>query len=117
MNYKTEEKFIAESILAQLGGAQFCMMIGAKKPLLMLDRNNERLGGLTVGFRARAKDGIKSIRVELMMDDTYRVSFYGMAPHFACKFTKSNVYCDELQSLFEEITGLCAYLVSPVRFG
>ena len=108
---------LAKEILAQLGGAQFVMMVGAKGRLVALDRNDERLGGLTVGFRARAKNKIKSVRIELMPADHYRVRFYTGAPEFKEKACFEPVYCDELQSLFEQTTGLCAYMFSPVRFG
>lgn len=111
------EKEIAETILQQLGGNQFCMMIGAKKPLVALGSNLERLGGISIGFKARAARGIKCVKIELMPSDTYRVSFYGPAPKFSCIESRDNVYCDELQSLFEEVTCLATHLFGAVNFG
>ena len=91
---------IANEILRQLGGPRVAVMIGGKG----------FVGGenfLQFGFKARAKDGINSIRIELDASDTYTVRFHRIRSGAAKEVdSMSDIYCDVLKGLCERRTGL-----------
>ena len=100
---------VATIILQQLGGSRFNAMTGAK---------DHFADGNALQFKLPnnfAKDGINFDKIRLMPDDTYKMEF--------SKFTKKryvwatwvikeidNVYNDQLQSIFTEVTGLDTHL-------
>jgi hypothetical protein len=91
---------VAETILAQLGGNKFRAMTGAT-----LSGGPDQLT-VCLG-RSRA------VVIKLAADDTYTVSLHKPG-RFTAKgdwkqpepVTRTGVYCDQLQSIFTELTGL-----------
>ncbi|NTZ48354.1 hypothetical protein FCM30_21690 [Lelliottia aquatilis] len=98
---------IANTILAQLGGNRFIAMTGAKNFLALTP-------GLQLDLPKKAhfvKNGITRFCVELTPADTYTIKTWkirGMNAQLVD--TQENVYCDELQSVFTELTGLDTHL-------
>ena len=105
----TTNKEIAKEILAQLGGNKFIMMTGSKN---FINIGN----GLTMHL-TRNKIGAKYLKIELTVFDTYTMIFSTskkiMSKTIGIKVdthvilqTIENVYCDDLQRHFTNITGL-----------
>jgi hypothetical protein len=99
---------IAQTILSQLGGNKFRVMTGAKH---FIDNGQ----GLSFQLPRSAKDGIKAVRIILNGLDTYDVEFLklGTARNGYKNTTikeLSNVYADQLTSVFESATGLATSL-------
>lgn len=111
---------IAQTILAQLGGNKFRVMTGATNFLDLgqaaaQPANEEhgcpatpaRLGGLA--FKLGRFAGVKTthVRIVLLPSDLYQMEFLNIR---GCKIktleTFSEVYADQLQSLFTDATGL-----------
>ena len=92
-------KHIANTILQQLGGGRFCVMVGVK--FITAIKNG-------VSFKImRNASKATHIRITLQPDDTYTVEF------IKCRGTTistvkevENVYCDQLVELFEQTTQL-----------
>ena len=95
---------IAEDILEQLGGRRFCVMVGAKQLSVTESGLAFRIG--------RNSKGVSVVCVKLLPSDTYEVRFYGFQSE--PKKIVTDVYCDELQRVFEENTGMVASMVSRV---
>ena len=95
---------IAKTILGQLGGNRFITMTGARQ-FVALDSP-----GLQFDLPARfAKGGINRIRVVLDPSDTYTVTAFKLCRRsFECPElgSQSGVYCDMLEGVFSELTGL-----------
>jgi len=102
---------VANIIYNQLGGNKFVVMTGSKN--FLEDGNTLRM--------ALAKNASKANRlwITLEADDTYTMRFFKYtAPRFSTKTytfsdekitevrTIKGVYCDMLQELFTEVTGL-----------
>ena len=102
---------VADIILEQLGGYRFAVMTGAHG--FVADGNTLRM--------MLTKNASKANRlwITLDWDDTYTMRFFKYtAPRFNTKtytFTEekvteikkiSGVYCDQLQDIFTEVTGL-----------
>lgn len=103
---------VAETILQQLGGQRFTAMTGSKNYLA--DGNSLRM--------TLAKNHSKANRLTITLDeatDTYRMRFYRYTPGRLNKKTFewvpdkvaevaefTNVYCDTLQDLFTQVTGM-----------
>jgi hypothetical protein len=108
-----ENKEIATTILQQIGGNQFKAMTGAYN-IFCIEK------GLAVAFK-----GCKTAnRLEVKLDeaeDVYTMKFYKFSNRtleLNLVKTFENVYCDELQSIFEDFTGLlCSLRPSHERFG
>lgn len=96
---------IAQEIIAQLGGSRFMAMTGAK---------NFLCGASHVAFRLPsrfARDGINLVRIDLDEMDTYTVRFsklWGAKETVIAEHT--GIYCDTLQRLFSDATGLDTHL-------
>lgn len=92
---------VASTILNQIGGRRFIMMTGAKD---FVAAEN----GLTFRIPARsAKRGINKVRIVLMPDDTYEMQFIKYANMLDNRIaTVTGVYCDMLEDIFEDQTGL-----------
>lgn len=92
---------VAETIVQQLGGTRrLSAMIGAYGFVGGADSLHFR-------FKARARDGINSVRIVLEPSDTYRVEFWsirGGATRMVRAFEQ--VYADGLRGLLERETGL-----------
>lgn len=102
---------VADIILNQLGGNKFIVMTGSKN--FVADGNTLRM--------QLAKNASKANRLYITLDadDTYTMRFFKYtAPRFnskTCSFTEAKVtevktvngvYCDMLQDIFTNVTGL-----------
>lgn len=101
----TDHQQIARTILAQLGGNQFCVMTGAK--------NFVTLGNSAVGLRfalpRMTGPKINRVTVELTPADTYKVTFDrfdARALSIATINEIEDVYAEDLRGVFESATGL-----------
>lgn len=105
---------IAEIILQQLGGNKFIAMTGAKH--LIHDKNTLRM------TLPRNNSNTNTLCITLTLDDTYTMRFFKFTPG---KFNKNlewidakppneiifeNVYAEDLQKVFTEITGFDTHL-------
>jgi len=97
---------VAQTIYSQLGGRRFAVMTGSKDFFTMPNALRMSL--------ARNKSGAN--RLDIRYDegsDTYTMRFYRLTFHrkeleVKCKEISeySDVYCDSLQHIFTEVTGL-----------
>lgn len=95
-----QSKIIAETILQQLGGKRFIMMTGAKQFM----RSAE--GHLTFKIGRNAK-GINYVRVKLSPMDDYTMEFIkARADDIRTVATREGVFCDQLEEVFTDETGL-----------
>lgn len=92
---------VANTILQQLGGAVILrVLIGAHSFTGGKDR-------LTFKIKAKANQGIRAINIILTPADTYTVEFYRIKGIEVKKVEMvEDVYCDELRSVIERVTGL-----------
>lgn len=98
---------VAKTILAQLGGMKFCIMTGARD---FLGTPNSLSFKIPI-----AKDGINRITITLDPSDDYTMVFSGERkkggfPVLTEKERFEGVYCDMLQVLFKDATGLDTHL-------
>lgn len=112
---------IANDIYSQLGGGRFVAMTGTKG-FVWFDKDQ-------MLRMALAKNGSKANRLDITYnwDDTYTMRFYHYTPYrtridiekqiwkeYPEKITEvktySHIYCDQLQELFTEVTGLYTHL-------
>jgi hypothetical protein len=98
---------VAITILDQLGGNRFRSMTGANSFCC----EDEKLGRLV--FRIPTKNGVNYINITLDFSDTYDMEFWSVRgskkePYITRKLVKqfSGIYCDQLQEIFTEVTGL-----------
>lgn len=91
---------VAKTILAQLGNNRFVAMTGAKN--LVGGENS-----LSFSLPRGAKNGINKVKITLDPSDTYTVEFFKYR-NFDLKLISEsdNVYCDMLQEIFTNHTGL-----------
>lgn len=108
---REESLAIARTIIDQLGGGMFRLMTGCKDVVALQDG----CGGVQFKIGRNSK-GISIVKIELLPSDTYRVQFLRKYRGLKVVDAAEGVFCDELQSLFEEKTGMCAYLTNPVVF-
>ena len=104
---------IPQTILQQLGGNKFIAMTGAKHLAGHPD-------ALSFKLPARfAKDNINWVKITLTPMDVYHVEFgrilpgnyrKGTMPSLKMIDTVDNVYCDNLQDVFTDRTGLDTHL-------
>ncbi len=94
---------VAQTILQQLGGRRFQVMTGAKNFIGDANALSFRLPG-TPGF---VKDGINFVRVTLNAMDTYDIEFLRVRGRAIKPVTQvSDVYAEQLRSVFRSYTGL-----------
>jgi hypothetical protein len=97
---------VADTILEQLGGHPFVVMVGAKQ--FVTSANS-----LAFGFgRNRSKSGRVDIRLD-RASDTYEVLFYHLhrrTGRLVIDESFEMVYADGLRQLFESYTGLATHL-------
>ena len=91
---------VANEILAHLGGSKFVVMTGSKN--FAGDDNSLRMN-LT-----RNKVSARFLKITLNSMDTYDLEFFGMSRKGdkLVKATRDGIYCDQLQAVFTEVTGL-----------
>lgn len=104
-----DARAIAETIHAQLGGARFDTMTGAREFLARIPHHGS-LGGLVFKLPKRAGgDWPDIVIIELMPDDLYRVAFLRSRGHRynpKVLHTVSCVQAEELRRIFTAQTGL-----------
>jgi len=91
-------------ILNQLGGSKFLAMTGTKNLVYCAKENNYLLMRLS-----RNVSGAQYLKITLTVFDTYTMTFSKINSKTGeIKTVKEihNVYCDELQARFTEVTGL-----------
>lgn len=100
----TQSKIIAATILQQLGGNKFIAMTGSKNFTIV---DNSLSMHLT-----RNKAKAKYLKITLNSMDTYDMVFYTVNKNFEViiKAQFDGVYCDQLQDIFTEVTGLYTHL-------
>jgi hypothetical protein len=94
----------ANELIKQLGGNKFIMMTGAK------DFVN---GGDYLQFQIPTRNKINRVRITLTPLDTYTMEFLNLSIRkLECKTIKvhEDVYADQLQELFTDVTGLYTLL-------
>lgn len=93
---------IAETILEQLGGHRFIAMTGARN---LVDCGNSLM------FHIPETKRINHVKIILTEDDLYTMRF-GRIHKLDYQLIEevSDVYCDQLQSVFTEVTGLYTYI-------
>ena len=94
---------VANTILQQLGGNKFTVMTGSKNY-----RGDDK--SLTMNL-TRNKLSAKFLTITLEGDDTYTMLFQSMRKfEIKTKAEIKGVYCDMLQAIFTEQTGLYTHL-------
>ena len=96
---------VANTIYQQIGGAKFAAMVGVKN----------LIGGeksLNIQFKAKAKNKAKGVVITLDDSDTYTMRFYSISRKLEIieRGTFEGVYCDMLNDIFEDETGLATRL-------
>ena len=116
--YTTEEaQEIAKTIGQQIGGLnRVSVMIGA------YNFASHQEGGLSFRFKAKAlqlhEKTPNYIKIVLDPSDTYNVTFGRIHGNVYTELeTVKEVYCDQLQGLLEDTTGLAFTLHGRVQFG
>jgi hypothetical protein len=90
---------VPAAILAQLGGNQFCAMVGVSAMVY-----GERSLMLSIGRGAKNK--ANKLRVTLTSDDTYNVEFFSVRGiNCTNKGEHSGVYADSLRQVIRTATG------------
>lgn len=94
-----------QAIIEQLGGRRFQVMTGAE---FRYDQDC-----VIVKLPRKAAKGIGSMRIMLAADDTYTMTFFAQRGSFAAGTFRieqvsefEGVYCDQLQTIFTDETGL-----------
>ena len=98
-------KEIALEILRQLGGNKFLAMTGARN--LAYDEYSLQMQ------LPRNRSGAKYLKIELLASDTYRMTFRKQNKKnftFPIVAEYSDVYNDQLQDIFTEVTGFDTHL-------
>lgn len=126
---------IAINILNQFGGKMALALIGGKPAMGFNDviTENAKPSAVPMGeagdtivdikFEAKAKkiEGVRPNVVRIIYcvgSDTYRMIFFRAVEDTAVVLKDiDDVYCDMLQTIFEDTTGLFLYFNKPVQFG
>lgn len=97
---------VAETILEQLGGRRFITMTGARQFVGTERSLTFKLPSKVDGV-AFARNGINCVQVNLDASDTYTVTFSRVRGTKVTEINKiSDVYCEDLQRIFTDNTGL-----------
>jgi hypothetical protein len=103
---KEEHTQIAKTIMEQLGGGRFTMMVGAKDYMAL---SNTDLGGLQFGLKRSPGVKCNRVRITLNAMDTYDVKFIRYNSRSMKEEVLNEVegvYFDQLQTIFTQNTGL-----------
>ena len=99
-----DQRQVAQTIIAQLGGGKFVAMTGSKNFFHLPH------GGVLFDI-GRNPASVTRCIVTLRADDTYDVVFYkGRGLTIRQYNTFGGVYADSLRSIFENVTGLLTRL-------
>lgn len=92
-------KQVAETILSQLGGNRFIAMTGA---------SSFSYGDACLNFRIGSNPKkVKAVRITLEPSDTYKMEFLTIRKFEVKTLSEvSGIYCDMLQEIFTNHTGL-----------
>jgi len=97
---------VAETILEQLGGHTLIAMTGA---------HSFTADGDSLIFKLPSnitKNRIKAVKISLTPADDYTVTFYAIHGYNVKVVAEHDgIYCDQLQAVFEDETGLLTSLV------
>jgi len=101
----THDQQIAKTILDQLGGQRFIVMTGAKKFIAIES-------GLQFKLPSRlTQRSIDTVRITLTPMDEYNIEFGRVRKlDYSVIESVDGVYCDQLQEIFTEKTGLLTRL-------
>lgn len=109
---KSDKKMeIAKIILEQLGGKRFSLMTGSKNYLVGDISETNPNEWLRMDL-TRNSSGANKLKITLMGDDTYKMQFYKQTIKnytevvISKEQTFEGVYCDQLQKIFTQVTGL-----------
>jgi len=92
-------KHIAETIMDQLGGNRFIAMTGCKRPFVILNGVQFKIG--------RNSSRCNTIKITLDVSDTYTMEFLYVSVKGVKELeTVSGIYNDALQGCFTNFTGL-----------
>ncbi len=95
----TNTKQVATTILKQLGGNKFIAMTGAYN--FVCDKNM-----LAMKLR-RNSSKCNYLRITLTPMDVYKMEFISIrGQSVKVKFSFEDIYCDQLQDIFVEVTGM-----------
>lgn len=91
---------VANTIYQQLGGKRFTVITGSKN--YVADKNSLRMN------LSRNKAGAKWLKITLNEMDTYDMVFFTADKdlNIKVKAEKKNIYFDQLQDIFTQVTGL-----------
>lgn len=102
---------VTATILNQLGGRKFVAMTGSKNFTFEgISEHNKNIN-LRMDLSTN-KSGANRLEIHLMTDDTYTMKFYKLSFKNRCEAviskeqTFDGVYCDMLQSIFTQVTGM-----------
>lgn len=99
---------VAKTILEQLGGGRLMAMTGARNFV----GSENSLSFKLPNTRDFVKNGVNYVRVVLDPSDTYTVTFSRVRGLKVVEIAShSDVYCDQLQDIFETETGLFTSLM------
>ena len=105
---------IAQTIAQQIGGLNRLVVMTGAKQFVALSEVDEQLGGLKFKVGRGANNAINTVIIKLMANDTYTVEGWTIRGVKATrKVEVSDVYCDNLMDVFENITGF--YLTLNAR--
>jgi len=103
---------IQSEILNQLGGNKFIVMTGSKNFMSADVTETNEYPWLRMDL-TRNKAGVNRLRISLMPSDTYKLEFYRQQVSkktwdviITKKQEFENVYADQLQQIFTQVTGL-----------
>ena len=100
---------VAATILEQLGGHKLIAMTGAHSFTTDGDSLTFKLPSTTT------KNRIKAVNITLTPMDDYKVTFYAMRGcNVRVVAEHQGIYCDQLQTIFEDETGLLTSLVGKM---
>lgn len=107
----TAEEFckVSDTIWEQLGGRRFGAMTGVK----VYFREAEGSGAISFFLprtRGFVKQGINHVRIVLNWKDLYDLTFSRLGKTAQIIEKRHDLYADELQTVFTEVTGLDTHL-------
>ena len=107
----TQGKEVDATILTQLGGRRFTAMTGSKNFMFADITESNPVFWLRMDL-VRNKARVNRLKIYLNSDDTYTMCFYKQTIKNYTDVVIINevkfecVYCDQLQAIFTEVTGL-----------
>lgn len=95
----SNSKQVAATILNQLGGKRFCLMTGAKQLMALENGMTCKIG--------RNGSNANYLKITVNSMDLYDMEFIRIhGGNMTTKKKVTDIYCDQLQDIFTEVTGL-----------